>query len=120
MKSSPLVGLVSVALLALIAASCGSSGNHLVRIAVSPNPADLSASQSLQLQAVGTYSDGTTKVLSSVAWTFSSPSPAVNVSSRGLATCSVSGGPAATAGTVTASFAGVSGSAVISCSGPGI
>ena len=105
--------------LAIISLACG-SGNRLVSIAVSPNPANLNAPQTLQLQAVGRYSDGTTKVLTPANWTLSSPSPAVTVDSEGMANCQVSGGPAATAGTVTASFAGVSGSALISCSGPGI
>jgi len=109
------------ALLVLVMASFGcGNGSHLVSIAVSPNPADLNAPQTLQLQAIGRYSDGTTKVLPSATWTFSSPSPAVTVDSKGLANCQVSGGPASTGGKVTASFAGVSGSAVISCSGPGV
>jgi hypothetical protein len=109
------------ALLVFVMASFGcGNGNHLVSIAVSPNPAELNAPQTLQFQAIGSYSDGTTTVLPSATWTFSSPSPAVTVDSKGLADCRVSGGPASTAGTVTASFAGVSGSAVVSCGGPGV
>lgn len=119
MKKTPTVALAVLLTQAILTLACG-TGNRLVSIAVSPNPADLSAPQTLQLQAVGRYSDGSTKVLTSVSWTFSSPSPAVTVDGHGIATCQVSGGPAATAGTVTASFAGVSGSALISCSGPGV
>jgi hypothetical protein len=115
-STAALAALVSLVLVSL---ACG-SGNRLVSIAVSPDPANLFAPQTLQLQAIGRYSDGTTKVLTSVSWTLSTPSPAVTVDSRGMANCQVSGGPAATAGTVTASFAGVSGSAVVSCSGPGV
>lgn len=119
MKSTSIAALVSLFALAIVSLSCG-NGNRLVSIEVTPNPANLSAPQTLQLQAIGRYSDGTTKGLTSVNWTFSSPSPAVTVDSKGMANCQVSGGPAATAGTVTASVAGVSGSALISCSGPGV
>jgi hypothetical protein len=118
-KSVSTAALAALFALAIASLACG-SGNRLVSIAVRPNPVDLSAPQTLQLQAIGSYSDGTTKVLSWASWTLSSPSPAVTVDNKGLANCRVSGGPAATAGTVTASFAGVSGSAVISCSGPGV
>jgi hypothetical protein len=118
-KSISTAALAALFALAIVCLACG-SGNRLVSIAVSPNPANLNAPQTLQLQAIGRYSDGTTKVLTSVSWTLSSPSPAVTVDSKGMADCQVSGGPAATAGTVTASFAGVSGSALISCSGPGV
>ena len=118
-KSISTAALAALFALAIVSFACG-SGNRLVSIAVSPNPVNLSAPQTLQLQAIGRYSDGTTKVLTSVSWTLSSPSPAVTVDSKGMANCQVSGGPAATAGTVAASFAGVSGSALISCSGPGV
>jgi len=118
-KSISNAASVALFALAIVSLECGSV-NRIVSIAVSPNPAELSAPQTLQLQAIGRYSDGTTKVLTSVSWTLSSPSPAVTVDSKGVANCQVSGGASATAGTVTASFAGMSGSAVISCSGPGV
>ena len=105
MKNLSSVTLAALLVLIMAGFGCG-SGSHLISVAVSPNPANLNAPQTLQLQAVGTYSDGTTKVLSSAAWTFSSPSPAVTVDGKGLANCLISGGLAATAGTVTASFSG--------------
>jgi hypothetical protein len=72
--------------------SCG-AGNHLVSIAVSPNPANLNAPSTLQLKAIGKYSNGTTQVLSSATWTLSSPPPFVTLDKSGLVTCSGSGGP---------------------------
>jgi hypothetical protein len=118
-KSLAAAALAALLVMAITSLGCGSD-NHLVSLSVSPNPVNLNAPQTLQLQAIGAYSDGTTKVLSAATWTLSSPSPAVTVDSKGMANCHVSGGPAATVGTVTASFAGLSGSAQISCSGPGV
>ena len=43
---------------------CG-TGSHLISVAVSPNPANLNAPQTLQLQAIGTYSDGTNESVAS-------------------------------------------------------
>lgn len=119
MKNLSRAALAALLVFVMASVGCG-NGRHLVSIAVSPNPAELNAPQTLQFQAIGRYSDGTTTVLPSATWTLSSPSPAVTVDVKGLANCQVSGGPASTAGTVTASFAGVSGSALISCSGPGV
>jgi len=118
-KNLSAVTLAVLLVLAVASLSCG-GGNHLVSIAVSPNPATINAPGSLQLQAIGAYSDGTMKVLSSANWTFSSPSLAITVSSSGLVTCGVQGGPVDEAATVTASFAGLSGSTKLSCSSPGV
>ena len=119
MKNLSAVTLTVLLVLAVASLSCG-GGNHLVSVAVSPNPATINAPGSLQLQAIGTYSDGTTKVLSSANWTFTSPSDAITVSSSGFVTCGVQGGPAAEDATVTASFAGLSGSTKLLCSSPGV
>ena len=118
MKSLSAVTL-AVLLVLTVAVSCG-SGNHLVSIAVNPNPATINAPGSIQLKAIGTFSDGTMTVLSSANWTFSSPSDVITVSSSGLATCGVQGGPAAEDATVTASFAGLSSSTMLSCRSPGV
>lgn len=101
--------------LSLATFSCG-SGNHLVSIAVTPNPATVNSPGTLQFQAIGTYRDGTTKVLSNATWTLSSSSTQVTLSRTGLATCFVQGGPALDAGTVTVSFAGLSASTTLVCS----
>lgn len=99
--------------------SCG-AGNHLVSIAVTPNPANLNAPAMLQLKAIGKYSNGTTQELSSATWELVSAPPFVTVNNSGLVTCSFSGGPASGATMVTASFAGVTGNANLICSGPGV
>ena len=118
-KSLSAVTLVVLLVLAVASLSCG-GGNHLVSIAVSPNPATIDAPGSIQFTAIGTFSDGTMKVLSSANWTFSSSSSAITVSSSGLATCGVQGGPVAEDATVTASIAGLSGSTMLSCNSPGV
>jgi hypothetical protein len=99
--------------------SCG-TGNHLVSIAVTPNPANLNAPATLQLKAVGTFSNGTTEVLSSANWALSAEHPFVTLNQSGLVTCLGAGGPVSGSTTVMASFAGVSGSAMLVCSGPGV
>ncbi len=104
-------------------ASCGSSNNHLVSIAVTPNPANIASPGSVQLIATGTFSNGNTQVLSSADWTSSSPDITVNGS--GLAACSIQGGPVIQA-TVTASVSQnnsmrtVSGKTTVFCTPPGV
>ena len=119
MKNLSAVTLVVLLVLAVASLSCG-SGSHLVSIAVSPNPATINAPGSIQFTAIGSFSDGTMKVLSSANWTFSSPSSEITVSTSGLATCGVQGGPVAEDATVTASIAGLSGSTMLSCNSPGV
>lgn len=119
MKSLSPVSPAVLLVLAVVSLSCG-SGNPLVSIAVSPNPASLNAPQTVKLKAVGTFRNGTTEVLSSATWTLSSPVPWITLDHSGLVTCSVSGGPVYGNATATASLAGVSGSAQLLCSGPGV
>ena len=119
MTSRSLLALTLVLTFGLTNISCG-SGNHLVSVAVTPNPANLNAPATLQLKAVGTFSNGTTEVLSSANWTLSSQVPFITLNESGLVTCSFSGGPVSGATMVTASFAGVTGSANLLCSGPGV
>jgi hypothetical protein len=105
----------AICVLAMAPISCG-SGNHLVSVAVTPNPVSMTAPQTLQLQAIGTYSDGTTKVLPNASWGLSGFEGAITVSSSGLANCAMPGALPSTI-TITVSFAGVSGSAPVSCAG---
>jgi hypothetical protein len=104
-------------LFVLTVGSCG-TGNHLVSVAVSPNPASINAPGSLQLQAIGTFSDGTTLGLPTATWTYATTTDVIKVSNTGLATCGVQGGPASEPATVTASFAGLSGSTKLACYSP--
>jgi uncharacterized protein YjdB len=111
-----LMAASGILILAMSLMSCG-SGNHLVSVAVTPNPAHLTVGQTLQLQATGTYSDGTMKVLTGASWGVPSSNPVgapeIAVSSSGLASCKTAGGPWTI--TVTASFAGLSGFAPMAC-----
>jgi hypothetical protein len=119
MTNRSILALILILTFGLPTLSCG-AGNHLVSIAVTPNPANLFAPATLQLQAVGKYSNGTTQVLSSATWTLVSPPPFVTLDMNGLVTCSGSGGPVSGQSRVIASFAGLSGSAMLVCSGPGV
>ena len=81
---------------------------NLVSIAVSPAPASIALGSTQQFAATGTYSDGTTKTLtSSVKWT-SSVATVASVNSSGLAT-SVAQGTT----TITATSGTVSGSSTL-------
>jgi len=112
-----LVGvLMLVLILGLAEVSCGGGGNSLVSITVTPNPATINAPGTIQLNAVGTLSNGMTQVQSSANWT--SSSQLITVNGHGLATCSVLAGPAFQA-TVTASVHSVSGGATVNCLPPG-
>jgi hypothetical protein len=94
--------------------SCG-SGNHLVSIAVKPGTANLIPPQTFQLQAVGTYSNGTTVVLASATWMLPVFSGALTVSDNGLLSCSVEPAPLVVKTTVIATFADLSASAQVTC-----
>jgi len=118
-KNLSLWALAAILAVSMTTLGCG-MGNQLESISITPNPADLNAPQSLQLQAVGHYTNGTTQPLPSASWTFTTSSPGVNVTSTGLATCQVYGGPVAAAGIVVATVGHVTGSAIISCSSPGV
>jgi hypothetical protein len=119
MTNRPILALILILTFGLATTSCG-AGNHLVSIAVTPNPANLNAPATLQLQAVGKYSNGTTQVLSSATWTLVSPPPFVTLDKDGLVTCSGSGGPLSGSTMAIASFAGLSGGAMLVCTGPGV
>jgi hypothetical protein len=119
MTSRSILALILILTFSLTAISCG-TGNRLVSITVTPNPASLNAPATLQLKAVGTFSNGTTEVLSSANWSLTSSVPWITLDKSGLVTCSASGGPAFGGATVTVSFAGLSGSAMVSCQGPGV
>jgi hypothetical protein len=112
-SNTPALALVVVSVFAITSASCG-SGNHLVSIAVNPNSSSINAPGSIQLQAIGTFSNGKTSVLSSANWT--SSSPAVGVSNTGLATCSLMAGPAVQS-TITASVSSTDSMGTMSGSG---
>src|SRR5207249_2421133 len=73
---SPALAIVLVLVFAKSSTGCG-SGNHLVSIAVTPNPANINAPGSVQLQAISKFSNGTTQVLSSADWTSSSTAVSV-------------------------------------------
>jgi len=119
MTNRSILALILILAFGLTTISCG-AGNHLVSVAVTPNPANLNAPATLQLQAVGKYSNGTTQVLSSATWTLMSPPPFVTLDKNGLVTCSGSGGPVSGQSMVIASFGGLSGSAMLVCTGPGV
>ena len=107
--------LILVLSLGLAEVNCGGGGNHLVSISVTPNPATINAPGTVQLNAVGTFSNGMTEALPSANWT--SSSQGITVNGQGLATCSVSFGPAFQA-TITASSGSVAGGATVTCSPP--
>jgi hypothetical protein len=116
-KKFPLAfALIVVLTLAAVATSCG-SGNHLVSVTVTPNPATINTPESVQLQAIGNYSNGTTAVLPFATWTASLSN--IHVSNSGLATCST-GGPVSNMSFVSASVGAVSGIATVICNGPAI
>lgn len=84
------------------------TGQQLMSVSVSPSAASIPEGRTVQLAAMGTYSDGTTQALSSgVTWS-SGNTKAATVSSTGL----VSGREEGTA-TITASFGGFRGTATI-------
>ena len=119
MTNRSILALILFLVFGVTTISCG-SGNHLVSIAVTPNPVNLNAPATLRLKAIGKYSNGTTELLSSATWTLASPPPFVTLDNSGLVTCSGSGGPVSEKSMVMASFAGLSGSAMLVCSGPGL
>jgi trimeric autotransporter adhesin len=83
---------------------------NLISIAVSPGTPTIALGTTQQFTAVGTFDDGSTQLLSSVAWS-SSASNSVSVDSSGMATA-VGAGSA----TITATSGSVSGTASVSVS----
>jgi 6-phosphogluconolactonase (cycloisomerase 2 family) len=85
----------------------------LASVAVTPSTGTVIVGATVQFAATGTYSDGTSKTLSSsVAWNSSIPNVAT-VNSSGLAT-----GVAQGTSTITATSGSISGSAVLSVTAP--
>ncbi len=86
---------------------------NLVSIAVSPAPASIALGSTQQFASTGTYSDGTTKTLtSSVKWT-SSVGTVASINSSGLATSLAQGTT-----TITATSGTVLGSSVLTVTAP--
>ena len=83
----------------------------LTSIAVTPNPASITVGATQQFTATGTYSDGSTKNLSSTATWTSGTATVATISASGLATAVASGST-----TITASLSGVSGKATLTVS----
>jgi uncharacterized protein YjdB len=88
-------------------ASLSVTSPTLLSIAVTPSPSSIVAGTTEQYTATGTYSDSSTQNLTNaVVWTSSSPSIA-SISSTGLATGVLAGGPV----TITAASGTISGTA---------
>jgi len=120
MTNRSILALIVIFTFGLTTISCG-AGNHLVSIAVTPNPANIFGPGTLQLKAVGMFSNGTTQVLSSANWALASQPQYITLDKSGLATCTwPGGGPVYMGTTVIATFAGLSGTATLGCSGPGV
>src|SRR5215468_8109614 len=101
---------------ALTACGGGGSGTHpqasLVSIAVTPPSASVAAGLTQQFTATGSFSDGTTQLLSSANWSTSDPAVAM-VSSSGLVSTLKQGSV-----TISASSASVSGNAALAIGPP--
>jgi len=110
----PVCALAVLLILSIASLSCG-SGSHLVSIAVKPTTVNMAAPQTLQLQAVGTYSNGTTQVLSSATWTLAAGIGFLSVSSDGVLNCSSSPSPLGIKTWVITTFAGLSAKAQVTC-----
>ncbi len=103
----------------LVLSACGSSGGGeaapaatLKSIAVTPATSSIVAGHTQQYMALGTYSDATTKdITSSVVWTSGTTARATIVSNTGLAT-----GVAVGYSTITAKLGSISGSATLTVS----
>ncbi len=88
---------------------------NLVSIAVTPAPASIALGTTQQFAATGTYSDGTTKTLtSSVKWT-STAATVASVNSSGLATSLAQGTT-----TITATSGTVAGSSTLTVTAPAL
>src|SRR6185437_6841193 len=84
---------------------------HLVSLSVSPAPVSIAVGTNQQFSAVGSFDDGSTQLLPSVAWS-SSSSAVATINSAGLAT-TVGTGTA----TITATSGSVSGTAALTVTG---
>jgi Bacterial Ig-like domain (group 2) len=96
--------------------SSGGGGNNpptLISISVTPPSPTISLNGTQQFTATGTYSDGTTKNITSTANWLSTVTTVASISTSGLATA-VGGGTT----TITASLTGVSGSTMLTVANP--
>jgi len=84
---------------------------HLVSLSVSPAPVSIAVGTNQQFSAVGSFDDGSTQLLPSVAWS-SSSSAVATINSAGLAT-TVGTGTA----TITATSGSVNGTAALTVTG---
>lgn len=97
-NSAGLMTAVKQGSVTISAASGGITGNvsvtigppNLASIAVSPQTPTVSAGQTQQFTATGTYTDGSTQTLSGVTWT-SGTATVATISNSGLATCLAAG-----------------------------
>jgi len=96
-----------------VSLSGNGTGPTLVSIAVTPNSSSLDAGTTEQMTATGTYSDNSTKDLTSTATWSTSPTGIASVNAVGLAT-----GLAAGSTTVTATSSGISGSGSLTVDDP--
>jgi 6-phosphogluconolactonase (cycloisomerase 2 family) len=116
--------LASIVCLALVTGTLGCGGGssssggggytppppppHLVGVAVTPNSASIALGLTQQFSAAGTYSDGTTKDVTSTATWTSAATDVASVSAAGLVSSLAQG-----QSNITATLSGVSGSASI-------
>jgi uncharacterized protein YjdB len=105
--------MMSVVLLSLLLAGCGKSGPTLRSIQVTPASPSVAAGLTQQFQAVGTYSDSSTKDLTSTVNWSSSSTTVATIAAGGLATSHAQG-----SATITASQNGVSGTATLQVTAP--
>jgi uncharacterized protein YjdB len=84
---------------------------HLVSISVSPTPTSIAVGTNQQFSAIGSFDDGSTQLLTSVAWSSSSSSVAT-INSAGLAAATGTG-----TATITAASGSVSGTAALTVTG---
>ena len=99
--------------LALLLAGCGKSSPALKSIQVSPASPSVAAGLTQQFRAMGTYSDSSTKDLTSTATWVSSSATVATIAAGGLSTSHAQG-----SSTITASQNGVTGTATLEVTAP--
>jgi hypothetical protein len=99
--------------LALLLAGCGKSSPALKSIQVSPASSSVAAGLTQQFRAMGTYSDSSTKDLTSTATWVSSSTTVATIAAGGLSTSHAQG-----SSTITASQNGVTGTATLEVTAP--
>ena len=115
-KSSPSIMLACCAIAFLALMGCGGSDSNsngpvspgLTAITVIPAYSSIALGSNLQFQALGTYSDGSTKDLTASADWSSSNERMASISSLGVITPLATGG-----GTIGAAFGGLRGSTLV-------